>query len=83
MVFDRVYAKDFCAPRLKTLADPTRWAAIAQLMDCPRSVAELNASLKMEPMLLSHRLKILRIKALLNPFVRGKTSATVYLLMLN
>ena len=72
MVFDGVYPKDFCARRLKTIADPTRWAVIAQLIDCPKSVAELNASLKMEPTLLSHHLKILRDEGLVESIREGK-----------
>jgi len=72
MVFDRVYPKDFCSRRLKTIADPTRWAIIAQLIDRPKNVSELNESLKMEPTLLSHHLKILRDGGLVESVREGK-----------
>jgi ArsR family transcriptional regulator len=54
------YSNAFCSSRLKAIADPTRWAIIAQLLDGPRNVGELNSALQMEPTLLSHHLKILR-----------------------
>ena len=72
MSFETMYPKDFCSRRLKTIADPTRWAVIAQLIEGPKSVTELNDSLKMEPTLLSHHLKILRDEELVESVREGK-----------
>lgn len=72
MVFESIYPNDFCSRRLKTIADPTRWAVIAQLINGPRSVTELNTSLNMEPTLLSHHLKILRDEGLVESVREGK-----------
>lgn len=72
MSFESIYPKDFCSRRLKTIADPTRWAVIAQLIGCPKSVAELNESLKIEPTLLSHHLKILRDEGFVESTREGK-----------
>ena len=49
-----------CASRLKVLADETRLAVLRQLMERPKRVGEINASLKIEQTLLSHHLKVLR-----------------------
>ncbi len=54
------YSKEFCSGRLKAIADPTRWTVIAQLLDGPKNVGELNSVLKIDLTLLSHHLKILR-----------------------
>ena len=72
MIFERIYSNDFCSRRFKAIADPARWAVIVQLMNCPQNVAELNASLKMEPTLLSHHLKILRDEGLVEAVREGK-----------
>jgi ArsR family transcriptional regulator len=42
------------------LADPTRLAIVAQLMEGPRHVGEINATLGVEQSLLSHHLRVLR-----------------------
>ncbi len=49
-----------CAHVLKVLADETRLAVMELLLDGPRHVAEINASLDIEQSLLSHHLKVLR-----------------------
>jgi ArsR family transcriptional regulator len=49
-----------CASRLKVLADETRLAVLQQLLDGPKHVSEINASLQLEQSLLSHHLKVLR-----------------------
>ena len=72
MVFEKLYPSDFCARRLKAIADPTRWAVITQLIECPKGVTELNASLKVEPTLFSHHLKILRDEGLVESIREGK-----------
>lgn len=72
MGFEEVYSSDFCSRRLKAIADPTRWAVIAQLINGPRNVGELNAGLKMESTLLSHHLKILRDEGLVECLREGK-----------
>ncbi|NVN91989.1 MAG: winged helix-turn-helix transcriptional regulator [Desulfuromonadales bacterium] len=60
MGFESVYSSEFCSRRLKAIADPTRWSVVAQLIDGPKNVGELNIPLKLDPTLLSHHLKILR-----------------------
>lgn len=49
-----------CASILKVLADDTRLAVVAQLLDGPKTVTQINESLGVEPTLLSHHLKVLR-----------------------
>jgi len=49
-----------CPSLLKVLADETRLAVVRQLMDGPKHVGELNATLRLEQSLLSHHLKLLR-----------------------
>lgn len=49
-----------CAERLKVLADPTRLAVVAMLMEGPRHVSELNDVLGLDQSLLSHHLRLLR-----------------------
>ncbi|QDU35731.1 HTH-type transcriptional regulator NmtR [Maioricimonas rarisocia] len=49
-----------CAGLLKILADETRLAVVRQLMDGPKHVGDINASLELEQSLLSHHLKVLR-----------------------
>ncbi len=49
-----------CASLLKVLADETRLAVVRQLLDGPKHVGEINATLSLEQSLLSHHLKILR-----------------------
>jgi DNA-binding transcriptional ArsR family regulator len=51
---------DFCAKRLKALADPIRWAVLRSLMTGPKIVAELLTELGIEQTLLSHHLRILK-----------------------
>jgi ArsR family transcriptional regulator len=60
MTMESPYSNAFCSGRLKAIADPTRWAVIAQLLDGPSNVGELNSVLHIELTLLSHHLKILR-----------------------
>ncbi len=60
MTMESPYSNAFCSGRLKALADPTRWAVIAQLLDGPKNVGELNSVLNIDLTLLSHHLKILR-----------------------
>jgi DNA-binding transcriptional ArsR family regulator len=73
MEFESVYPADFCSRRLKAIADPTRWAIIAQLIESPKNVGEMNASLKMDPTLLSHHLKVLRDEGFVEYTREGKT----------
>ncbi len=49
-----------CAELLKALADETRLAIVRVLMDGPRRVFEINATLDIEQSLLSHHLRALR-----------------------
>jgi DNA-binding transcriptional ArsR family regulator len=66
------YSPSFCAQRLKTLADPNRFAILRQLLDGPKYVWELNAELAVEQSLLSHHLKILRQEGLVESQRHGK-----------
>jgi ArsR family transcriptional regulator len=72
MGFTDVYPNDFCSRRLKAIADPTRWAVVAQLIEGPRNVGELNGLLNVESTLLSHHLKILRDEGLVDCLREGK-----------
>lgn len=72
MQFEDTFSSDFCSRRLKAIADPTRWAVITQLINGPRTVGELNASLKMESTLFSHHLKILRDEGFVECLREGK-----------
>jgi len=51
---------EFCATRLKTLADDTRLSVVRALMRGPQHVGELMQALDVEQSLLSHHLRILR-----------------------
>ena len=63
-----------CSDRLKVIADPTRLAVLRQLLDDgPRTVGELNLSLKVEQSLLSHHLQILRESGLVLTTRDGKS----------
>lgn len=73
MTFQSTFTSEFCSRRLKAIADPTRWAVVARLIDGPKNVGELNASLQVESTLLSHHLKILRDEGLVEFLRVGKT----------
>jgi ArsR family transcriptional regulator len=60
MTITSPYSNAFCSAKLKAIADPTRWEVIAQLLDGPKNVGELNSVLCIDLTLLSHHLKILR-----------------------
>jgi ArsR family transcriptional regulator, nickel/cobalt-responsive transcriptional repressor len=49
-----------CASSMQVLADQTRMAVVRLLMDKARHVYELNQTLRLDPTLLSHHLRILR-----------------------
>lgn len=51
---------DYCARRLKVLADETRFHILQLLREKPRFVGEINTLIPIEQSLLSHHLKILR-----------------------
>ena len=61
-----------CASLLKVLADETRLAVVRQLIDGPKHVAEINASLGLELSLMSHHLKVLRDAGLVSAERDGK-----------
>jgi SAM-dependent methyltransferase/DNA-binding transcriptional ArsR family regulator len=67
------FSNEFCSRRLKAVADPIRWAVMAQLVAGSKNVTELNAALKADPTLLSHHLKILRDEGLVVGERQGKT----------
>ena len=68
-----------CAALLKVLADETRLAVVRQLIDGPKHVGEINASLQLEQSLLSHHLKTLRDAGL----VQGKRDGKAVLYSLS
>jgi len=72
MSFENTYSNDFCSRMLKAIADPTRWAVVAQLIDGPKNVGELNISMRIEPTLFSHHLKILRDEGFVECTREGK-----------
>lgn len=57
---------------LKALADDIRLGVARQLLDGPRHVGELNASLGIEPSLLSHHLRVLRRAGIVDAKRDGK-----------
>lgn len=61
-----------CAGMLKVLADETRLAVVRQLLESPKHVNEVNASLGLEQSLLSHHLKVLREAGLVEAQRDGK-----------
>lgn len=61
-----------CATLLKVLADDTRLDVVRQLMNGPRHVGELNASIPIDQSLLSHHLKILRESGIVTAARDGK-----------
>lgn len=61
-----------CVGRLKVLADETRLAVIASLMQSPRHVGELVDLLDVEQSLMSHHLRILRDAGLVQATRDGK-----------
>ena len=63
---------NYCAKRLKALADPSRWAIVMSLMGNSKMVAELLIELKIEQTLLSHHLKILRDEGFIVSLREGK-----------
>lgn len=63
---------NYCAKRLKALADPSRWAIVMSLMHNPKMVAELLVELNIEQTLLSHHLKILRDEGFIESVREGK-----------
>ena len=73
MAFENIYSSEFCSRRLKAISDPTRWAVVAQLINGPKNVGELNSTLKVESTLLSHHLKILRDEHFVEFVREGKT----------
>ena len=56
----KTFSADFCSHQLKALSDPTRWAVVAKLLGGPKTVEEINKTIKIDPTLLSHHLRILR-----------------------
>lgn len=61
-----------CASLLKILADETRLAVVRQLMDGPRCVGAINASVEVEQSLLSHHLRVLRESGIVEAERDGK-----------
>ncbi|MBM4000949.1 MAG: winged helix-turn-helix transcriptional regulator [Planctomycetes bacterium] len=61
-----------CARVLKVLADETRLAVVEILLNGPKTVAEINETLGVEPTLLSHHLKALREAQLVTREQRGR-----------
>ncbi len=62
-----------CVRRLRALGDPTRLQVVELLMEGGATVGELNASLGLEPSLLSHHLRVLRVEGLVVAQRRGKS----------
>ena len=61
-----------CAELLRALAEDTRLAVMRSLLDGPRRVSELNDTLCLEPSLLSHHLRVLRERGLVEAEREGK-----------
>ena len=72
MNLTNVSSQNFCARKLKVLADTTRLAVLQLLMEEPKHVGELNAVLGLEQSLLSHHLKILRKEGFVTATRDGK-----------
>lgn len=62
-----------CAEKLKVLADRTRLEVLRRLLQGPRNVSELNATLGIEQTLLSHHLRVLRESGLVVAERNGKS----------
>ncbi|MGJ3251317.1 MAG: ArsR/SmtB family transcription factor [Elainellaceae cyanobacterium] len=61
-----------CARRLRVLADPNRLAVLTILLEGPKRVWELNATLGLEQSLLSHHLRVLRHQGFVDAQRDGK-----------
>lgn len=61
-----------CAEMLKVLADETRLGVVRQLMQGPKHVGQINATLGVEKTLLSHHLKVLREAGIVHAMRDGK-----------
>ncbi|NBD18251.1 MAG: metalloregulator ArsR/SmtB family transcription factor [Cyanobacteria bacterium] len=66
------YSSDYCARRLRLLADETRFQVLQLLREKPRYVGEINQLIPIEQSLLSHHLKILREEGLVKAQRIGK-----------
>jgi len=53
-------AQNYCAEKLKVLADPTRLAIVQALMTRAQFVGQLNEGIRIDQSLLSHHLRVLR-----------------------
>lgn len=65
-------AATHCASQLQALADPTRLHVLRQLMKGPKTVAEVQDSMKIEASLLSHHLRSLREARLVEASREGR-----------
>jgi len=68
----KIDAQEGCASILKGLADETRLAVVRRLMDGPKHVGEINATLGVEQSLLSHHLRVLRENGIVEAQRDGK-----------
>jgi len=66
------HSSQYCARRLKLLADETRFQILELLREKPRYVGEMNQIIPIEQSLLSHHLKILREEGLVKAERIGK-----------
>jgi ArsR family transcriptional regulator, nickel/cobalt-responsive transcriptional repressor len=63
---------DWCAERLKALADPDRLRIVNHLLRGSKSVSELAGELKLAVVNISHHLQVLRRVGVLEAQKRGK-----------
>ena len=63
---------DECAEKLKALSEPTRLRIVDLLRNGPATVSEIAESLKIELMLASHHLRLLRAAGFLDRTKRGR-----------
>jgi ArsR family transcriptional regulator len=71
-MFSSSPSSEYCARRLKVLADETRFRILQLLREKPRYVGEMNTLIPIEQSLLSHHLKILRDEGLVKAERVGK-----------
>ncbi len=69
---DSPWTPEFCAARLKVMAEPNRLAVLCRLLEGECKVSELNAELKLEQSLLSHHLRVLRESGLVEAARAGR-----------
>jgi DNA-binding transcriptional ArsR family regulator len=66
-------AQQKCIPKLKALADQTRWSIVGELLQKPRTVSELTDRLNVSQYNVSKHLRILREAGIVETHREGRS----------